>query len=86
MSSECVPQIMEPKAGQSSLLQQFFESSVRATWVRRPLWSERIVEDPLGQSSLLSFPQKSDSAVREQDRPLSRISSGSPQNSKKVII
>ena len=38
-----------------------------------PPRAERIWEEPLGQGSLLSFPQKLGGAVGEQDRPLSCI-------------
>lgn len=76
MSSERVPQIMEPKAGQFGLLQQLLQSSVCASWVHRPLRAEGIREDPLGQGRTFPFPQKLDSAVGEQDRPLSRIGLG----------
>ena len=73
VGSEGVPQIMESKAGQFGLFQQLLKSSVCASWVHRPPRAERIWEEPLGQGSLLSFPQKLGGAVGEQDRPLSCI-------------
>ena len=73
VGSERVPQIMEPKAGQSSLLQQFFESAVCTAGIYRPLRSERVRKDPLGQSRCPPFLQKLGGAVRKQNCPLSRI-------------
>ena len=57
VGSEGVPQIMEPKAGQFSLVQQFFEPSVCTAGIYRPLRAERIWKDPLGESGLLPLPQ-----------------------------
>ena len=76
VGSEGVPQIMEPKAGQFSLVQQFFEPAVCAVGIYRPLRAEGIWEDPLGQSCCLPFLQKLGGAVRKQNRPLSRIGLG----------
>ena len=76
VGSERVPQIMEPKAGQSSLLQQFFEPAVCTAGIYRPLRSERVRKDPLGQSRCPPFLQKLGGAVRKQNCPLSRIGLG----------